>query len=289
MKIGTCIFSLPKLLGRERAYELIKGAGFDAIDHTAPMTEYQPFSGLFALPEKDFAREFVSDAEALNKAGLTCSQVHVPFPTYPERKQGINQAEEFAFMKSAIKKSFRAAREVGAPYCVLHPVMRCGWNRDDNPELTFRMNVELYAELLNEAKKQGVKIALENMPNAWIPTATPESLIALIDAMGDEDFVACLDTGHALITKTPLADFVRALGSRLKVLHVHDNDGIKDQHAMPFTGVADWQAFATALREVGFQGTLSLEALFDEKALLKSPLECLKQAKERAQKIVDMI
>ncbi len=289
MKLGTCIFSLPKLLGRERAYELIKMAGFDSVDHTAPMTAYQPFSGLFALPEKDFAREFVSDAEALNKAGLTCSQVHVPFPTYPEPKQGINQAEEFAFMKSAIKKSFRAAKEVGAPYCVLHPIMRCGWGVDDNPELTFRMNVELYVELLDEAKKQGVKIALENMPCPWIPTARPESLIAFIDEMGDEDFVACLDTGHANITKIPVDAFVRALGSRLKVLHVHDNDGVSDQHALPFTGITDWQAFATALKEINYQGALSLEALFDEKELLANPLEYLRKVKERAQKIKDLI
>ncbi len=289
MKIGTCIFSLPKLLGRERAYELIKGAGFDSVDHTAPMTEYKAFQGLFSLPDKDFIAEFQADAQALSKAGLTCSQIHVPFPTYPMPRQGVNHAEEFAFMKSAIKKSFRAARELNAPYCVLHPIMRSGWDVDDNPELTFRMNVELYAELLNEAKKQGVKIALENMPNAWIPTATPESLIALIDAVGDEDFVACLDTGHALITKTPLAEFVRALGNRLKVLHVHDNDGIKDQHAMPFTGVADWQAFAVALKEINYQGALSLEALYNEKEILTNPLEHLQKAKESAQRIADMI
>ncbi len=289
MKIGTCIFSLPKLLGRERAYELIKGAGFDLVDHAAPMTEYRPFSGLFALSERDFVAQFVAEAEALHKAGLTCSQVHVPFPTYPEQRQGVNQAEEFAFMKSAIKKSFRAAREVGAPFCVLHPLMRCGWGVDDNPELTFRMNVQLYAELLEEAKRQGVKIALENMPNAWIPTATPESLIALIDEVGDEDFVACLDTGHANITKIPVDAFVRALGTRLKVLHGHDNDGVSDKHALPFTGVTDWQAFASALRDINYQGVLSLESVFDEEQILRSPLEYLQKAKESAQKIKDLI
>ena len=58
---------------------------------------------------------------------------------------------------------------------------------------------------------------------------------------------------------------MRLLGDRLKVLHVHDNDGKNDQHRAPFTGTIDWEDFTSALAETGFRGVMSLESMFDEK------------------------
>ena len=46
----------------------------------------------------------------------------------------------------------------------------------------------------------------------------------------------------------------------MKVLHVHDNDGERDRHWYPYGGVIDWNDFGAALREIGFDGTLSLES-----------------------------
>ena len=82
---------------------------------------------------------------------------------------------------------------------------------------------------------------------------------------------------------------MRALGSRLKVLHVHDNDGVSDRHAIPFSGVTDWEDFAVALKEVGFNGVLSLEALFNEEALKADPQTHLAQYAAAANKIASFL
>ena len=52
---------------------------------------------------------------------------------------------------------------------------------------------------------------------------------------------------------------VRKLGSRTKLLHVHDNYGGKDNHNGLCQGITDWKALALALKEVGYDGVFSLE------------------------------
>ena len=44
------------------------------------------------------------------------------------------------------------------------------------------------------------------------------------------------------------------------MLHVHSNDGRDDLHTLPFLHPMDWPDFMSALREIGYDGTLSLEA-----------------------------
>ena len=62
-------------------------------------------------------------------------------------------------------------------------------------------------------------------------------------------------------------DFIVTLGKRLKVLHIHDNDGVGDLHQIPFTftrsrentASTDWKGFIKGLREIHFDGVLSFE------------------------------
>ena len=53
---------------------------------------------------------------------------------------------------------------------------------------------------------------------------------------------------------------VRRTGEALRVLHVHDNNGISDLHRMPFYGIIDWEDFNEALKDIRYSGVFSLEA-----------------------------
>ena len=55
------------------------------------------------------------------------------------------------------------------------------------------------------------------------------------DKYGAEVMGFCFDTGHANLVGIKFQEFIQTLGSRLKVLHVHDNDGMADLHQVPFT------------------------------------------------------
>ncbi|MCR5747545.1 MAG: sugar phosphate isomerase/epimerase, partial [Lachnospiraceae bacterium] len=61
--------------------------------------------------------------------------------------------------------------------------------------------------------------------------------------------------------------FINVLGKRIKVLHIHDNDGTADLHQLPFTFTktrenepsTDWEGFINGLRDIDFDGVLSFE------------------------------
>jgi len=57
------------------------------------------------------------------------------------------------------------------------------------------------------------------------------------------------------------------LGHRLKVLHIHDNDGVMDLHQIPFTfaktrenkSSTDWEGFINGLCAIKYGGVLNFE------------------------------
>ena len=59
---------------------------------------------------------------------------------------------------------------------------------------------------------------------------------------------------------TDAPTMIRALGSRLGALHIHDNDRWKDLHQIPFAGSIDWSAVTKALKDVDYKGEFTLEA-----------------------------
>jgi len=94
-----------------------------------------------------------------------------------------------------------------------------------------------------------------------------ERIDMLNEKHGAELFGFCFDTGHAKLVNLDIESFVTTLGSRLKVLHIHDNDGIGDLHQMPFCFTKtrenkpsmDWEGFYRGLAEINFDGVLSFE------------------------------
>jgi sugar phosphate isomerase/epimerase len=73
--------------------------------------------------------------------------------------------------------------------------------------------------------------------------------------------VACLDIGHAEMRGSGdgAPEMIRALGHRLQALHIHDNDGVDDQHLSPYLGVNDWDRFLKGLIAIGYEGNLNFE------------------------------
>jgi hypothetical protein len=77
-------------------------------------------------------------------------------------------------------------------------------------------------------------------------------------------FKVCMDVGHTnkalrfAGNPTP-QDAVLRLGKAIVVTHLHDNDGITDQHKIPMTGTINWSAVLDALDQIGFDGYYNLE------------------------------
>ena len=59
---------------------------------------------------------------------------------------------------------------------------------------------------------------------------------------------------------TGAPELIRTLGHHLQALHLHDNDGWHDSHAIPFTMDIDFEAVIKALHDIGYTGYFTLEA-----------------------------
>ena len=127
------------------------------------------------------------------------------------------------------------------------------------------------------AREMGITICIENLYDnigghlVEGPCCNAKKMVERIDRINDRYHAQvlgfCFDTGHANLVGIDFERFLTTLGSRLKVLHIHDNDGISDLHQIPFTFTktrenrpsTDWDGFIRGLKNIKFDGVMSFE------------------------------
>ena len=139
------------------------------------------------------------------------------------------------------------------------PSCPSAFSETPDPEQFWALNLDYYRRLTKLARQEGVILCLENMPFPNLTLSRPEEIFALVQEIGDRFLRMCLDTGHCAVCGVSPATAIRRMGPWIQALHVHDNDGVRDLHWLPYEGVVDWADFAKAISETGWQGVLSLE------------------------------
>lgn len=268
MRIGLQTSTLDKSgYGRwgDDAYLKLKEHGYSCSDFNMADTD----SPLYSLPREDSDAILLRERELAAKAGIEIVQVHGPWRYPPRDASPENRMERLEKMKLSI----RAASLLGCKNWVIHPIMPFGLEdaRSGDARKTWDLNLLFMRELLKTAHEYDVTICLENMPMQYFSLSRPEDIVRFVRTIGDDHFKICLDTGHvAVFSDLSVGDEARRLGSEIRALHVHDNKYGIDAHMMPFFGIIDWQDFADALKEIGFDGVFSLETLTSSK--LPTPL-----------------
>ncbi len=110
--------------------------------------------------------------------------------------------------------------------------------------------------LVEKARSRGVTIALEN---TW--DDRPEVLLHLRELLPERNNVKfCLDTGHLNVySQLPLRRWWRSLGDDIAAVHLHDNDGLSDDHLPPGGGTVDFEALVELVLEMRAMPLLDLE------------------------------
>ena len=283
MKTSTEICSSGRIIGEEKAVELIAKAGFDAWDFSMfDMCRYDWGKKILLENNHPLAgNNYLAFARKLKQIGLdngiVCNQSHAPFPT------------ACAEIRSYYKRAIECTAEAGGEICIIHP--------DNNK--SAEENAEMYHELLPFARDCGVKIATENMWNwdsekeesSFAACATGEDFAKHIDIVKDDFLVACLDIGHAEMrgSGNGAANMIYTLGSRLQALHIHDNDKWHDSHQIPFSMNIDFVPIVKALKGIGYNGYFTLEAdCYLEDYPTENVFAGLKDLSASARKLADM-
>ncbi len=144
---------------------------------------------------------------------------------------------------------------VGAKLLVIHPVC-LGLAAPDG-----RLDVEETVRIADYGADHGVRIALENVRN------TGWALDRVLNEIGDDpettNLGICIDIGHAFLSDDlgdrPIDAYLERYRDQLVHLHLHDNDGVEDDHLPPGGGRIDWINVLRTLEAIGFDGRAILE------------------------------
>lgn len=104
-----------------------------------------------------------------------------------------------------------------------------------------RSNV-FWKEFFNN-KSNDISIYLENQFEH-----TPDLIIDVVSAVNNHKLGICFDVGHANCnSKLSVIKWIEQLKDKIKFVHLHNNDGTKDQHSNFYEGIIDFKEVCQAL------------------------------------------
>lgn len=274
MRIGLSIGRYQKAAGDVRALEIASEIGCDAVDFNLNAYSRGNVSCPYAGSDDQIRQTFEGLRGKAESLGLVVSQTHGRMRGYV-----FDEAEDAELLANA-RLDMLATAALGAPVCVIHSItsIHAGFTR---PAEDMRAhNLRMYREILPYAKQYGVKIALETFGDATDKDGVngcdffgdPDEFLRVYDALcadpsNRNSLCVCMDTGHtnkaARFGHSKPGELIRRLGSAIEILHLNDNDGVLDQHKIPFTGTIDWEDVFSALEEIGYKGVYNMELHLD--------------------------
>ncbi len=177
-------------------------------------------------------------------------------------KMCLEAAADFGLKTMAMHVGDRHEVVEGIPFDVLHQNM-----------------LRSLEELLPVAEQCGIVISIENAYNIC---NTPEKLVDAVNYFNSPYLGVCYDAGHANLMhpqfkkqETPSVDFywyshdnvkwddqiLEKMLPHITCCHLHDNNGIKDQHKLPGDGNIDWDHVMKLLTQAPRLGSFQCESI----------------------------
>jgi sugar phosphate isomerase/epimerase len=166
-------------------------------------------------------------------------------------------------------KSLEVAAELNALKVVLHPG-HIGGLGVFVKETVLRFGRESLMAIIAKANQLGICICLENMFPRFQTYFEPEHFGEILEQFADLKLT--LDTGHANIDNrdgTKILDFIRHFSHRIGHVHLSDNLGKRDDHLPLGSGTIEFNSVAKALKDCGYDDTITLEIFSEDRRHLK--------------------
>jgi len=278
LRIGVQTKNAVNDMNPEEGFTLFSHAGFSCADFS--LNSYLDNKNIYQSTINSFFEQsvpelehfFTPHKEGARAAGITVNQMHMPYPIYvPNAEEEVN-----AFLRDEVApKSMAVCKFFGCPHIVVHGFKLAKYLGTEDAE--WAETERFLDSLAPMAKEMGIIICVENLYDGVGghlvegPCCNVRKMTERIDRFNEkyheEVLGFCFDTGHANLVGIDFERFITAMGQRLKVLHIHDNDGIADLHQIPFTftrtrenkPATDWEGFIRGLRNIRFDKVLSFE------------------------------
>jgi sugar phosphate isomerase/epimerase len=162
------------------------------------------------------------------------------------------------FHRERIKKAVDLAKEFGAKN-VLLVLGEYIWQKEViPPEAQWEWGVQHLKEIGDYAAELGIEIALELEPFRLSLLNSVPKMVKFIDDCGRPNIKANIDISHLVLADSSPSE-VALLKGKAAHVHISDCDGKVHGDLPPGRGVVKFAPYLQAIKELNFDGTVSLE------------------------------
>lgn len=164
-----------------------------------------------------------------------------------------------------LKRCAKIFSAAGATIMNIHPCYYCPPAMKGD---LIRLNIQALIPLAEMAGSLGLTLVLENFKAPFDSVYACARILEEVPGLQIH-----LDVGHANLGKDNGVSFCRHLGGHIKHVHFSDNKGGADDHLPLGVGNIDWGQAVSALKAIGYDGTITLEVFCDDRSVLFQHLE----------------
>jgi sugar phosphate isomerase/epimerase len=195
--------------------------------------------------------DFVKVADQLLEAGLTIS-FHAPFM---DLRPGAIDPEIRKVTAGRLQQVFDLVPHFRPISVVCHASFDKRYYVSNEREW-LENSIDTWKRFLAQAADMDTVIALEN-----VYETDCHYLAMILDAFTSPHICACFDTGHFNVyAAAPLEQWIDCLGARLGQVHIHDNNGLLDEHLPVGDGNFPFHALFEMIRKSGLKPVITLES-----------------------------
>jgi sugar phosphate isomerase/epimerase len=171
-----------------------------------------------------------------------------------------------------LRRCLEVFAEVGVRWMNVHPD---GYAPMHDRAFSIERNLQSLHELLEAGQRLGVGIMIENLPGDFNTPAQLGDLLNPLPELGLH-----LDIGHAnlRVDHNMTEALLKSYGTRLRHVHLHDNKGgTADLHLPLGGGTLDTAKHVRALKDSGYDGTITLEVFTPDRQYLRYSRDVLRR------------
>ena len=126
--------------------------------------------------------------------------------------------------------------------------------------------IAFFKEFIKDFENAGITAVIEN-----VFETTPDYCLELYEGISSPNLKLALDTGHVNLyaPKTNVSDWIKAYGTKLYHMHIHNNFQQNDDHSNLANGTLNFEEIFNTLMQEAITPTLVLE-MFTEEDIIKS-------------------
>lgn len=199
--------------------------------------------------------------------GLKIDNVHAPY--IHSNCLWSTSDREIDSVTSDYASAVRFCAKYHIPHCVIHIT------KGANPPPMREGGLNTINGLLQIAEASNVVLAIEN-------TGRPDYLDYVFSNIDSRHLGFCYDSSHDFLPGKSRGEILKKWSELLVAVHLSDNRGETDDHALPGDATIDWDAIEAGFPKDRYNGVIMLEVV-PQGSGETAPKEFLAAAYERAQ------